>query len=220
MAGNTDSALVYYKKALAGDPNDVGTSLSIAKLLIDRAVWDTAAANRLKTDTASLNRLRAQFGVKVDSARPYLRPGLVSPDTTQKLAASVIMLTGGSKLAQAGVYERSYVWLDTLLQVIAPRSPADTLGPKQQVRVNGSFWWGLSSILTLQPEYKKMTEAKGAARCPTARAVFDRLTRTKAALQLGRRVHPPTADQMLGFVTQYERAKPQVQRAYKCSPPL
>jgi len=33
-------------------------------------------------------------------------------------------------------------------------------------------------------------------------------------------VHPPTADQMLGFVRQYEAAKPQVQKAFKCSPPL
>jgi hypothetical protein len=50
--------------------------------------------------------------------------------------------------------------------------------------------------------------------------VFDRLTRTKTALTLGRRVHPPTADQMLGFVRQYEQAKPQVQKAFKCKPPL
>jgi hypothetical protein len=50
--------------------------------------------------------------------------------------------------------------------------------------------------------------------------VFERLSRTKAALLLGRRVHPPTADQMLGFVAQYEKAKPSVQAAFKCSPAL
>jgi hypothetical protein len=33
-------------------------------------------------------------------------------------------------------------------------------------------------------------------------------------------VHPPTADQMLGFVGQYEKAKPSVQAAFKCKPPL
>ena len=221
MAGSTDSALFYYKKALAADPNDVGTSLSIAKLLIDRAVWDTAAFNRIpKSDTAAQRRAREPFALKVDSARPYLRPGLNSADSTQKLAASVIMLTGGSKLAQAGAYGSAYPWLDTLLTVLTPRTNADTLGPKHQVRVNASFWYGLSSVLTLNAPYQEMTKVKGAARCPAARAVFDRLTRTKAALNLGRRVHPPTADQMLGFVRQYEAAKPQVQKAYKCSPPL
>ena len=162
----------------------------------------------------------AGFAQKIDSVKPYLRPGLASSDSTQRLAASVIMLTAGSKLAQAAAYNAAYPWLDTLLQVTAPRTSADTVGPRQQVRVNGSFWYGLSSVLTLQAPYKHMTEVKGAARCPTARDVFDRLTRTKNALMLGRRVHPPTADQMLGFVAQYEKAKPQVQKAYQCKPAL
>ena len=216
LAGKPDSTVVALGKAHELEPNDVSTSLQIAEAMIERAVWDTAG----QKDTAAVRPRRAAFAEKVDSARPYLRPGLNSPDSTQRLAASVIMLTGGSKLAQAGAYDRAYVWLDTLLQVIAPKSPADTLGPKQQVRVNASFWYGLSSVLTLNGPYQDMTKAKGAERCPKARAVFDRLTRTKQALQLGRRIHPPTADQMLGFVRQYEQAKPQVQKAFKCSPPL
>jgi tetratricopeptide (TPR) repeat protein len=221
MRSKPDSALVMLVAALKIDPNDVGTSLQIAQAMVDRAVWDTAAANRIKGDTAALNRMRAAFAPKLDSAKPYLRPGLASSDSTQRLAASVIMLTAGSKLAQqAQAYQYAYPWLDTLLTIVAPKTPGDTLGPKQQVRVNGSFWYGLSSVLTLQGPYKAMTEAKGAARCPAARAVFDRLTRTKSALLLGRRVHPPTADQMLGFVAQYEKAKPQVQKAFKCSPPI
>ena len=222
LAGKTDSALVYYKKALAVDPNDVGTSLQIAKAIVDVVVWDTAMANRLKGDTAGLNRARAAFAQKLDSARSYLRPGLSSPDSTQRLAASVIMLTAGSKLAQAGAYPAAYNWLDSLLTIIGPtpRTPADTLGPKHQVRINASFWYGLSSVLTLNGPYQQMTKAKGASRCVEAHAVFDRLTRTKTALLLGRRVHPPTADQMLGFVAQYEKAKPSVQAAFKCKPAL
>jgi tetratricopeptide (TPR) repeat protein len=218
LGGMPDSALMVYRDVLRRDPNDVATSLLVAKTLIDRATFDTAGVP--KTDTAALNRRRAALAQKLDSAKVYLRPGLASSDSTQRLAASVIMLTGGSKLAQAGAYNAAYPWLDTLLQVIAPKSPSDTMGPKQQIRVNASFWYGLSSVLTLQGPYKEMTEAKGAARCPSARSVFDRLTRTKQALLLGRRVHPPTADQMLGYVAQYEKAKPSVQKAYKCSPPI
>jgi tetratricopeptide (TPR) repeat protein len=221
LAGTTDSALAYYKKALANDATDVATSLQIAKILIDRAVFDTLGAKNIpRADTAAARRFREPFVQKVDSARPYLRPGLNTSDSTQRLAASVIMLTGGSKLAQAQAYDAAYLWLDTLLQVVAPKNAADTLGPKQQVRVNGSFWYGLSSVLTLAKPYKEMTEAKGAQRCVLGHQVFDRLTRTKNALTLGRRVHPPTADQMLGFVRQYEAAKPQVQKAFKCRPPL
>jgi hypothetical protein len=167
-----------------------------------------------------LSRKRAAFALKIDSIKPYLRPGLASSDSMQRLAASVIMLTAGSKLAQAANYTAAYPWLDTLLQVVAPKSPSDTTGPRQQVRVNASFWYGLSSVLTLQGPYKGMTEAKGAARCPAARDVFGRLTRTKSALQMGRRVHPQTVEQMLGYVAQYEKAKPQVQAAFKCSPAI
>ena len=223
LAGNTDSALVYYKKALAVDAHDVATSLQIAKILIDRAVYDTVAARRLREakDTVALRRLQEAFATRVDSARPYLRPGLNAPDSTQRLAAAVIMLTGGSKIAQAQAYPGAYPWLDTLLQVVAPRNPADTVGPKQQVRINASFWYGLSSVLTLNAPYQDMAKEKvKAQQCPKARAVFDRLARSKGALQLGRRVHPPTADQMLGFVAQYEKSKPSVQRAFKCAPPL
>jgi len=216
LAGKTDSAMVYYKKALALEPNDAGTSLQIAKAIVDAAVWDTTG----QRDTVAVKPRRAAFVSKIDASKPYLKPGLTSPDSTQRLAAAVIMLTGGSKLAQAGAYGAAYPWLDSLLTLIAPRNPADSLGPKQQVRINASFWYGLSSVLTLNGPYQEMTKAKGASRCPQAHAVFDRLTRTKSALLLGRRVHPPTADQMLGFVAQYERAKPSVQNAFKCKPPL
>ncbi len=217
LAGKTDSALVYYKKALAVNPNDVGTSLQIAKTLVDAAVWDTTVH-----DTTVVKGKRAAFAAKLDSVKIYLRPGLSSTDSTQRLAAAVLMLTAGSKLAQAGAYPAAYTWLDSLLTIIGPtpRTPTDTLGPKHQVRINASFWYGLSSVLTLNGPYQEMTKAKGASRCIDARTVFDRLTRTKAALLLGRRVHPPTADQMLGFVAQYEKAKPSVQGAFKCKPPL
>ena len=218
MRGKPDSALVMLIAALKIEPNDVPTSLQIAQIMVDRAVFDTVGVP--KGDTATLNRRRAALAMKIDSVKPYLRPGLASSDSMQRLAASVIMLTAGSKLAQAANYTAAYPWLDTLLQVVAPKSAADTTGPRQQVRVNASFWYGLSSVLTLQAPYKGMTEAKGAARCPAARDVFGRLTRTKSALQMGRRVHAQTADQMLGYVAQYEKAKPQVQAAFKCSPAL
>jgi len=224
QAGQTDSALVYYKKALAVNTNDVGTSLQIAKTLIDRATYDTSEARKRREakDTVGLRRMQEAFAQRLDSALPFLRPGLASPDSTQRLAAAVIMLTGGSKIAQANAYPAAYTWLDSLLTIIGPtpRTPADTLGPKHQVRINASFWYGLSSVLTLNGPYTTMTKAKGPNRCIEARTVFDRLARTKAALLLGRRVHPPTADQMLGFVAQYEKAKSNVQAAFKCRPSL
>ncbi|HLZ45200.1 MAG TPA: hypothetical protein VKQ05_05935 [Gemmatimonadales bacterium] len=222
LAGKTDSAMAYYKKAMAVEPNDAATSLQIAKTMVDAAVWDTLGTHGPHIDSTAIGARRAAFVAKVDSAKPYLKPGLASADSTQRLAADVIMLTAGSKIAQAGAYMDAYQWLDSLLSVIGytSRTGADTVGPKHQVRINASFWYGISSVLTLNGPYQAMTKAKGAARCPDARAVFDRLARTKTALQLGRRVSPPFADQMLGYVAQYEKAKTSVQAAFKCKPPL
>jgi tetratricopeptide (TPR) repeat protein len=218
MGGRVDSALVIYKKTLALEQgNDVSLSLLIAKTIVDHAVFD-AKGLVAPRDSLALRPLQQAFAEKVDSARPYLHPGVASSDTNQRLTAAVIMLTGGSKIAQASAYDKAYIWLDTLLQVVAPRSPTDTAGPRHQVRVNASFWFGLSSVLTLNKPYQEMTKLKPSdrQRCEKAGAIFDRLDRTKAALTLGRRVHPPTADQMLGFVRQYEQAKPQVKQAFKC----
>ena len=217
-AGMVDSAVAIYKKALALEQgNDVPLSLLIAKTIVDHAVYDPHGFVAPR-DSAALRPLQQAFGEKVDSARPYLHPGLVSSDSTQRLTAAVIMLTGGSKIAQAAAYDHAYIWLDTLLQAVAPKSASDTVGPRFQVRINASFWYGLSSVLTLNKPYQAMTQLKAndRQRCDKAKAIFDRLERTKTALLLGRRVHPPTADQMLGFVAQYEKGKDQVRQAFKC----
>ena len=218
LAGKTDSALVYYKKALAVNPNDVGTSLQIAKVMVDAAVWDTTG----QKDTVAVKPRRAAFVAKLDSAKVYLKPGLSSPDSTQRLAAAVIMLTAGSKLGQAAAFPAVYTWTDSLLTIIGftPRNAADTLGPRHQIRINASFWYGVSSVLTLNPPYQEMSKAKGAARCLLAHGFYDRLARTKSALLLGHRASPPFADQMLGYVAQYEKTKASVQAAFKCKPSL
>jgi len=217
-AGMVDSAVAIYKKALALEQgNDVPLSLLVAKTIVDHAVYDPHGLVAPR-DSAALRPLQQAFGEKVDSARPYLHPGLVSSDSAQRLTAAVIMLTGASKIAQAAAYDHAYIWLDTLLQAVAPKSASDTVGPRFQVRINASFWYGLSSVLTLNKPYQAMTQLKPSdkQRCDKAKAIFDRLERTKTALLLGRRVHPPTADQMLGFVAQYEKAKDQVRQAFKC----
>ena len=216
MAGLVDSALAVYKRTLALEGgSDVQLSLLVAKTIVDHAMYDTALA-RQKTaakDSLGLRALQQAFAERVDSARPYLHPGLVSSDSAQRLTAAVIMLTGGSKIAQAAAYDRAYVWLDTLLQVVAPRSPADTVGPRHQVRLNGSFWYGLSSVLTLSKPYQDMIKSKN---CDQAKAIHERLVRTRAALMYGERVHPPTVRQMLGFLSQYEQQMPKVKQAFKC----
>ena len=213
LKGQKDSSVWAYKQSLKIDPTDVKASLLVARGIVEGSTWDTAQANKLKSDTAALHALRNAFADRIDSAKAYLAPALSSPDSTDRLSASVFMLTAGSKLAQAGAYDRAYPWLDQLLQLVALRTPADTVGPRQQIRLQASFWYGVSSVASLTGPYTAMIKSKS---CTEAKAFNDRLVRTKEALIFGARVHPPTANQMLQNVAKFEAVMPQVKKQFKC----
>lgn len=215
LAGQVDSSVVYYQQALAQNPGDVPTSLLIAKTVVDHAVWDTAAARPLQqsNDTAGLRQMRAPLITRLEVARPYLATGYASPDSAIRLTTAVINLGGGSKLAQAGAYDAAYPWLDQLLVQLAPRAPGDTTGPRQAIRLQGSFWFGLSSALSLGGPYKSMVDAKS---CDQARTVNDRIQRSVEAIDLGGRVAPSVAIQMRNILMQYANQMPKVKQAFKC----
>jgi len=213
LKGQKDSSVWAYKQSLKIDPSDVKGSLLVARGIVEGATYDTARANKLKSDTAALHAFRNAFADRIDSAKAYLAPALTSPDSSDRLSASVFMLTAGSKLAQAGAYDRAYPWLDQLLQLVASRTPADTVGPRQQIRLQASFWYGVSSVASLSGPYSAMVKSKS---CTEAKAINDRLGRTKEALVFGARVHPPTANQMLQNVAKFEAVMPQVKKQFKC----
>ena len=213
LKGQKDSSVWAYKQSLKLDPTDVKASLLVARGIVEGATYDTAQANKLKSDTAALRALRNAFGDRIDSAKAYMAPALSSPDSTDRLSAAVFMLTAGSKLAQAGAYDRAYPWLDQLLQIVAPRTPADTVGPRQQIRLQASFWYGVSSVASLSGPYSAMIKSKN---CAEAKAINDRLARTKDALIFGARVHTPTANAMLQNVGKFEAVMPQVKKQFKC----
>lgn len=216
LAGKVDSAIFYYQKAVQANPGDVQTSLLIAKTIVDAAVWDTTISSpcQRRNDTTCLKQLRAPFVAKIDPARPYLAGGFASPDSAIRLTTAVISLGGGSKLAQAGAYDAAYPWLDQLLTQLAPRSAADTVGPRQQIRAQASFWFGLSSALTLGGPYKSMVDAKS---CTQAKTVNDRIQRSLQALDVGGRVAPGVAIQMRSILMQYGNQMPKVKQAFKCT---
>ncbi len=218
LAGKVDSAIIMYQQAYRMDTTDVSTGLLVAKTMLDHIVLDTARFNSCQRakDTTCLRLMGTTFANRVDSARPYLQPGTVSPDSNVRVNAAVIMLQGGSKIAQAQAYDRAYPWLDQLLNLVAPRSLADTVGPRQAIRVQTSFWFGLSSTLSLLGPYTIMTKAPASIRCEQAKDINDRIQRTKQALFLGGKVAPQVAQQMLGILAKYEANMPQVKRAFKC----
>jgi len=212
-AAYADSALWAYRQSLALNPGNVATSLLVAEFMVNHAPWDTVAYRT--ADTASKARLRTQLADRVDSATPYLKPALAAPDTSQyRLKAMLIMLTAGQKISQAQAYDRAFPWLDQLLTLDAPTSPADTAGPRQQIRVPASFWYGLASIQTIGGPFQKMIHDKS---CPQAKPINEQLVKTRVALLLGRRVSAQLVDQLLTGLGKYEAVMPQVKKAYKCT---
>lgn len=205
--GMPDSAIAVYQRALVINPADLATGLLVAKALVDNAQWDTTG---VQGDTVRLNARRGQYAAHMDSAKVYIDRALAGSDTTYELSAAVIMLTAGSKLAQAGAYAAAYPWLDRTLGMVAE----ETAGPAHQIRVNASFWYGLASFQTLAPAWGPMAASKS---CAQASAFNDRLVRTREALLFGARVHPPTANSLLGGVGRYEEQMPRVKQAFKCT---
>ena len=212
MKGQKDSSLWAYKQALALDPSDANSALLIAKTIVDATSYDTAHAPP-KADTAALRPYRNAFADKLDSARAYINKAAASPDSNLRITAAVILLNGGSKIAQTQAYDRALPWLEQDLQLVAPRTPADTVGPRQQIRRQASFWYGVSSVGPLFAQYSVMVKSKN---CGEAKNVNDWIGRAKDALIMGAPVHPPTANAMLQNISKLETIMPQVKKQFKC----
>ena len=195
----------------------------MAKAIVDASAIDSNAVKACRGDTACVSTVRMRLADHIDSVKTYLDRGLAAPDSGLRLNATVIMLTAGSKLAQAQAYGRAYPWLDQTLTLVAPRTPADTTGPRQQIRTQTSFWFGVSSTLSLAGPYGDMVKlindknAPQARKCDAAKAINDRIQRTKDALIRGGRVAPRFAQQMLDLLGRYEDQLPNVKRAAKCT---
>jgi tetratricopeptide (TPR) repeat protein len=213
MKGQKDSSLWAYKQSLARDPGDVQSALLVAKTLVDGTTFDTAQATKLKSDTAALHRLRSAFADQLDSAKTYLEHAAASPDTNVQVNAAAIMRTAGEKLVRAGAGDRAVWWLQQTLGVLKSRTPADTAGVRQAIRVNTSFWFGLASMSDLPVQYQAMTKSKN---CSEAKAFNDHLEEVRSALTLGRSVHPPTVDNMLQSLGKFDAAMQSVRKAFKC----
>jgi tetratricopeptide (TPR) repeat protein len=209
--GRPDSAVAVIRRVLELQPGDVAAALSAAKVIVEHAAYDTVGA---RNDSLVLQQRRAEFADRIETARSFLAPAVGSPDTAVRLNAAVLMLTAGSRLAQAQAYDRAYPWLDSVLALTAPATPADTVGPRHQIRVNGSFWYAVASTVTLRSALQEVIDKKS---CALAAQVARRMRITREAARVGRRVHEPTMRQMLGILDRYDTPMRQVKEAYKCT---
>ncbi len=211
LAGKIDSAIVMYQQAYRMDTTDVSTGLLVAKTIVDHAVLDTARLGDCtrRNDTTCRRIMGAEFAARLDPAWPYLAPGFVSRDSSSKFAAAYIAYSGGSKLVQAGTFDRAFAWLEPPYAQLA----SDTIGPRRQLAALTSLYYGLASTYSIGP----MLQAFGASKkCDQGPAVNERLQRAKRALVFGGSVAPAAIVQPMQLITRFDNYVQQVKRAYHC----
>lgn len=210
--GQVDSAIAAYKVAAGLAPTDARASLLVAATIISHNEYDTT---KVPSDSAGKAAYKKAYADRFDAAKPYLQPAATGTDSALKLNAAVLMLQAASGIGRnAQLWDRAYDWSQGLLALVPQSSPADTTGPKQQIRMQGDFWYGVSSTLSLGGPYKAMTEAKS---CEQAKLINERIAKTRDALFVGGKVSPTFATQMLSILDKYAKAMPQVKAAFKCT---
>lgn len=214
MAGQFDSAVAMYEAAATLSPADLRAHLLVATTIIGHWAYDTAHA---PADTAALSAYKSAAADRLDAARRYLDPVLASSDSVLRLNATYQALQAGSKLAQNGIYDRAYPWLDQVVTLLTPRSPADTGGGRQALRGQAYFWYGLSSALSMGGPYNLMVKDKS---CAEAKPLVERLGRARSALEQAKVLLPSvsaTADNILkNVIAKYEAYTPKIREAFKC----
>jgi len=211
LAGKVDSAIIAYQQAYRMDTTDVSTGLLVAKTIVDHAVLDTARLGDCtrRGDTTCRRIIGAEFASRLDPAWPYLAPGFGSRDSASRFAAAYIAYSGGSKLVQAGTFDRAFAWLEPPYTQLA----SDTIGPRRQLAALTSLYYGLASIYSIGPLLQQVGASK---KCDLAPPVNERLQRAKRALVFGGSVAPAAIVQPMQLVTRFDNYLQQVKRAYHC----
>ena len=199
--------------SIVGDSAAIG--IRLAKAIVDSAVWDTASSGPCQRDrdTVCLRRLREAFVPRIAEARAYLSAGFASHDSTVWLATASVALSGGAKLAKAGAYDQADVWLDQLLTELAHDTSGYMILQKHQIRAQASFWFGVTTALSLGPAYTQMVKDKS---CVEEKAVKDRVARGLEALDVGQTVAPGVTGQIRNILLQYSSNIVKVMPAIQC----
>ncbi|MGH7752841.1 MAG: hypothetical protein ACREN5_08505, partial [Gemmatimonadales bacterium] len=132
-----------------------------------------------------------------------------------QLNATALVLRAGTRLAQQSqAFDRAYPWLDQIITLTEPRTPADTVGFRAAVRTPGSFWYALASMQTIGGLVADIQTRKN---CAAAKALADRIERTRQAAIRGARISPAVINQILQTLQRYDTYLRQVKTQLKCT---
>jgi len=193
LVDQRDSAIAAYERILALDSSQVGSALAAAQYLLDSTlVIDTT----VPLDTARL--LMAE--------RLLLFAGSRIADTATHMAIALLFYNPAERIARLQMKPHLPIASRYLEHALSFDKRGQLTGP-------ANFFLGLSLFFQVTDLDTRVRETKS---CELVDEEIAMVARAKAALEAGRQIAPPTANQLLGFVNQIQRALPTYKPAFRC----
>lgn len=196
-SGMTDSAVAAYRRIAALDRNDYTAPFQIATIYLNSLKIDSTIpldTNMLKAVDSLLQR------VVVSRSNAAGQP----TDTAVWMNVAVTYFKPGSELVQKRVsFSLGAQWLEQVVKYDV----------RNQLTTQAKFFLGLAYFFPL-PDFDAQLRAKKS--CPMVAEEEATIAKAKDALTAGASVSPPTANQLLGYIAQFEKLVPQYRQAFKC----
>ncbi len=197
LARMPDSALVVNRRIAELDRTDIRPLLGMAQVYTDRVKIDST----VPLDTTTLNRVDSllQRVIAMKSTA-----GGQPADTTVWMNVAVMYFKPGSELVQKRVsFPLGTRWLERVVKYDV----------RNQLTTQAKFFLGLAYFFPL-PDFDAQLRAKKS--CAMVAEEEQTIAKAKEALTAGASVSPQTANQLLGYVAQFEKLVPQYKAAFKC----
>ncbi len=197
ISGMSDSAVAAYRRIAALDQNDYTAPFQIATIYLNGLKIDST----IPLDTITLGRVDSllQRVVAIGSS-----PAGQPKDTAVWMNVAVTYFKPGSELVQKKVsFPLGAQWLERVVKYDV----------RNQLTTQAKFFLGLAYFFPL-PDFDAQLRAKKS--CPMVVEEEATIAKAKEALMAGASVSPQTANQLLGYVAQFEKLVPQYRAAFKC----
>jgi tetratricopeptide (TPR) repeat protein len=188
-----NGALQAYERLLALDSTQIGSALAAAQLLLDSTlVIDTA----VPLDTARLNEADRLLQLVANQ----------TTDSTTLTLVARMYYNPAQKITQSQIKPG----LPIAARFLEDALRYDKTGA---LLVPANFFLGLAYALQVFEGLDKLEPSKS---CELVQQKLDMTVKARQALTIGRAISPQTADQLLPYLTRFERDLPKYKAAWKC----
>ncbi len=196
-AGQDVQALGAYERISQLEPTDIASLLQIGEIVLAGVTIDTA----VPLDTARLRRVDSLL-TRVIALRTTSSGA--PADTNVWLNVAFRYFQPGSQMVQKRVnFPLGTLWLERAVKYDV----------RQQLTQQANFFLGLGYFFQLSELDARLREAKS---CDLVAREAEMVAKAKAAMTAGASLQQGTANQILGYIGQYEGLIPQYRQSFKC----